>query len=94
MEASTTIYRIAQEALANALRHAEASQIGLSIAFDSDSVSLKVSDDGLGFSDDREGGHGLRNMRQRAERLGGRFHVKSTRGAGTAVEVSLPANPT
>jgi signal transduction histidine kinase len=94
MEASATMYRIAQEALANAFRHAEASHIGMHISFASDSVSLRVSDDGLGFTNDREGGNGLRNMRQRAERLGGRFRVTSEHGAGTAVDVSLPAKAT
>jgi signal transduction histidine kinase len=94
MEASATMYRIAQEALANAFRHAEASHIGIHISFASDSVSLRVSDDGLGFTNDREGGNGLRNMRQRAERLGGHFRVTSEHGAGTAVDVSLPASST
>jgi len=93
IDVSTSIYRIAQEALANSFRHAHASHVRLRVSFTPDSVSLGVSDDGRGFTDGRENGHGLMNMRQRAEALGGSFRVASTTGSGTTVSVDLPLTP-
>jgi len=92
----SSLYRIAQEALANVYRHAEASTIGVRLAFCDDSVSLEVRDNGRGFAigssqPGASGGRGLRNMQQRASELGGRLDLASEPGKGTTVRVDIPA---
>lgn len=89
----SSLYRIAQEALANVYRHAEASAIDITLAFRDDSVSLEVRDNGHGFSVDEAlaGGRGLRNIRQRAGELGGDARIVSAPGQGTSVRVTLPS---
>jgi signal transduction histidine kinase len=88
----TSLYRIAQEALANVYRHAEASAIDITLAFRDDSVSLEVRDNGLGFGVDAASTHGrgLRNIHQRAGELGGDAKIVSAPGRGTSVRVTLP----
>jgi signal transduction histidine kinase len=88
----SSLYRVAQEALANVYRHAEASAIDISLAFYDDSVSLEVRDDGHGFSVDEglASGRGLRNIRQRADELGGDVKITSAPGQGASVRVTLP----
>lgn len=78
------------EALSNAARHAEASSVDVLLAA-GEAVRLVVSDDGRGMSDGVVES-GLSNMRQRAERLGGRCTVTSEPGAGTTIEWSVPAS--
>ncbi len=85
------VYRIAQEALANAVRHAAARTIVVTLAVDSRHLRLVVRDDGCGFdlaapSD----ALGLVSMRERALALGGRFEVASTPGEGTVVQLECP----
>jgi signal transduction histidine kinase len=82
------LYRIAQEAVGNALRHSEASQIGVTVDVGVDRVSVEVVDDGAGFDpDDDLAGHGLRNMRERATEVGAGLTVISSPGAGTTARV-------
>jgi signal transduction histidine kinase len=83
---------IVQEAVFNALRHAAPDTIDVDVAFDTElnSVELTVHDDGCGFAiggqqGPEEGHFGLQGMRERAERLGGRFGVESAPGSGTTV---------
>ncbi|MEW6470898.1 MAG: GAF domain-containing sensor histidine kinase [Actinomycetota bacterium] len=79
-----------REALSNVARHAAASKAGVSVAA-GDEVVLRVRDDGRGLPPDRPGGGlGLRNMASRAERLGGRFSIRSEPGGGTVVEWAVP----
>jgi signal transduction histidine kinase len=90
--AEEELYRIAQEALNNALKHAAPTSVAVRIAADDQGVSLEVSDDGCGFDLDSvgaEGGMGLVSMRERTEKLGGRLDVTSTPGEGTRVCVNL-----
>ena len=83
-------YRIAAEALANAVRHAGARQVDLRASATPDLVTLCVEDDGSGLPDrPRRGGLGLESMRQRAEEIGGRLDLTST-GHGTLVHAELP----
>ncbi|MET9654003.1 sensor histidine kinase [Streptomyces sp. NPDC006460] len=89
------LLRIAQSALANTVRHADASRAEITLSFMDASVTLDVVDDGRGFDPARlspsaEGGFGLPAMRSRARSLGGTFTVESAPGQGTAVAVSLP----
>jgi signal transduction histidine kinase len=87
------LLRIGQEALNNALRHAQAQKIFVELTFDSEQVRLSVQDDGQGFNlqhQDEGGGFGLIGMRQRAERIGGQLTVASQPGRGTEVAIAAP----
>ncbi|WP_285698953.1 sensor histidine kinase [Actinomadura sp. NBRC 104412] len=88
-EIEATLLRIAQEALANARRHAHASRIGVTLSYMDDEVTLDVRDDGRGFSEPG-GGFGLNGMRERAERVLGMLEVESEPGQGTAISARLP----
>lgn len=91
--ADEALLNIAHEAVSNAIRHAEASNIHITLAFDPDGVSLRVQDDGIGFdaSDSRQRGHtfGLRSMRERALAVCAELTVTSKHGEGTAIIVHL-----
>lgn len=92
-EVETTLYRIAQEALTNTARHAQASRVRVSVLRGPDAVTLTVTDDGRGFSSSGilAGQHlGLASMRERASLLNGSVCVESRAGAGTTVQVRLP----
>lgn len=90
---ATALFRVAQEALANAQRHAQASRIDIVLRFHGREARLTVRDNGRGFAvrkvqDDRAEGIGLRNMRERIEGLGGRFAIASCR-FGTRISAAL-----
>ncbi|WP_338701968.1 sensor histidine kinase [Streptomyces sp. Q6] len=88
------LLRIAQSALGNTLRHADAGRVEITLSFMETSVTLDVVDDGRGFDPARavsgDGGFGLPAMRSRVRELGGTFAVESAPGRGTAVAVTLP----
>jgi signal transduction histidine kinase len=86
------VYRVAQEALANAVRHAEARHVGLTLAATDGMLALEVRDDGCGFDRDalRSTALGLVAMEERAVALGGRLQVQSTPRAGTTVRLECP----
>lgn len=88
----TGIYRLAQEALQNVSRHAQARRAVVELAFRPVGIRLVVTDDGVGFDPtavppDR---FGLIGMNERVRLLNGRFHLQSAPGEGTRIEVSLP----
>lgn len=89
------LFRIAQEALTNTLKHAQASQITITVTLDEDVVRLVIADDGIGFNvnerpaPDDEQSWGLLNMRERAEAVGGRCHIESYPGEGTRIIVEV-----
>ena len=88
-----TLWRVAQEALANIERHAAARTVGLELVIESNSARLSIKDDGLGLPPDAEkqhGHYGLRGMRERVEGLGGELTFISNGQGGTRVEVKLP----
>jgi len=88
------VLRLLQEALANSIKHAGARSIAISAQGAGGGVLVQVLDDGAGFDTARpEAGRGLPNMRERARLLGGRLTIESSRGAGTAVRLWLPAQP-
>ena len=89
-EVREALLRIAAEAITNAARHGGADLVRLELE-SGDAVRLRVIDSGRGFDTarGRPGGFGLTSMRERAERVGGHFAIRSTPGAGTEVEVSL-----
>jgi signal transduction histidine kinase len=89
-----TLYRVAQEALANAEKHAKASQIRVTLSYADDLVLLDVVDDGAGFRPGDRGdgtGFGLEAMRQRVRRVAGTLTIESAPGGGTAVSAQVPA---
>lgn len=86
------LYRIAQEALNNSLKHAEASQVVVTIAANEPVVELEVSDDGKGFDlppNGEHGGMGIATMRERAARLGAQLIIDSRIGQGTCVRIRV-----
>ena len=91
------LYRIAQEALQNVVKHADASRVVVQLTARDDVVHLLVSDDGRGFDptaaagdDDARRSYGMVGMRERAELAGGQVTVTSRRGVGTTVEAVVP----
>lgn len=86
------LYRIAQEALNNALQHAAATSVTVRLQRDAEGLELEVEDDGVGFevaaAADR-GGLGLASMRERAQALGSQLDIRSQPGAGTTVKVRV-----
>jgi len=87
----TVLYRVAQEALNNALRHSGASEICVSLALRQRRVVLEVSDHGQGFAADApSGGLGLASMRERAEAVAGTLTIVSAPGEGTLLRLVVP----
>ena len=86
------LYRICQEALANVARHAEARRVDIRLVTTPGQVRLSVEDDGRGFdaSDLPGDRHGLVGINERARMIGGSLDVRSSTGAGTRVEVTVP----
>lgn len=89
--AAIHLYRIAQEAISNAVRHGRASEIALELAASAGAVSLTIRDDGDGIpSEPPGGGLGLHTMRYRARMLGGSLEVAEAAPRGTAVVCTFP----
>jgi signal transduction histidine kinase len=89
------ILMVAREAVYNAVQHAGPTEVRLQVHFEDDKVRLRVLDDGCGFNPEKalraEGEHfGLVGMRERTERLGGRFDIHSSPGTGTELLVEVP----
>jgi signal transduction histidine kinase/DNA-binding LacI/PurR family transcriptional regulator len=86
------LYRIVQEALHNAQKHARARNIDVQILVDERAVTTRIRDDGVGLTPAREGtaGMGLRSMSYRAAQLGARFTVANRAGGGTEIAVEIP----
>jgi two-component system NarL family sensor kinase len=91
------LYRIAQEALHNVVKHAQASAAEVELRCDASQVTLRVTDDGCGFDlgtrPDGGESYGLRSMAERAELVGGRLTVTSRPGLGTSVTATVPVRP-
>lgn len=87
----TTLYRVVQEALHNARKHAAAQRLDLRLESNGTSVTCEVRDDGAGFvPGDSHAGFGVQGMRERVELLGGRLRVQSSPGQGTRVFATIP----
>jgi len=98
-EAELALYRILQKALENVEKHARARHVTVCLR-QRTFIQLAIKDDGIGFDPDRHGvkrkgrgGLGLLSMRERATYVGGDFKIKSSRGAGTEIEVLIPLPP-
>jgi signal transduction histidine kinase len=99
-EVELSLYRIAQEALNNVVKHSKANQVDLRIAFEASEVQMEIVDTGRGFlvpnspAEFAANGHfGLLGMRERADLIGGRLSVQSEVGNGTRLSVQLPLSP-
>ena len=95
-EMETALFRIAQEALTNALKHSSASSVSISLCTLGDELMLQVSDDGQGFSPEsrstraRQRRLGLLGIEERVSAANGTLLVESAKGKGTAIRVRLP----
>jgi len=92
----TDVYRIAREALFNAFQHSQATKIEVELTYTDIQVCLRVRDDGAGIdsqtlNDGKTGHWGLSGMRERAQRIGAQLSIWSNPGAGTEVELTVPA---
>jgi two-component system sensor histidine kinase UhpB len=92
-----TVYRCVQESLTNAIRHAQASQIGVELAEGADTdgnggptLALTIRDDGRGIDPAAVPGFGVRGMQERVQALGGSYKVESARGRGTCIRIAIP----
>jgi two-component system sensor histidine kinase UhpB len=91
------IYRVVQEGLINALRHAQASQVDIAVQCDVRRITATVTDDGVGLAADwaRPGHFGLRGLAERVRQLGGTFTIGNSQGRGVCLTADIPLdNPT
>jgi ligand-binding sensor domain-containing protein/signal transduction histidine kinase len=91
----TNLLRIGQEAINNAVKHARANRIDVTLNFDTRSVRLSIRDDGRGFDSEAQvadGHFGLIGMRERAEQIGAVLTIDSAQERGTQIEVDVPLN--
>jgi signal transduction histidine kinase len=92
LKAKQELYRLAQEALHNIVKHARASSVELRMAWDVGTLLLDIRDDGIGFdaANSFPGHLGLHSMRERMNKLGGTLHIESVPGQGTRILARLP----
>jgi signal transduction histidine kinase len=88
------LFRVVQESLQNALKHSRARTVSVSLRGVTEGLALTIIDDGVGFDVDAAwgGGLGLISVRERVEAIGGTFEIRSSPGAGTRLEVRVPAS--
>ena len=87
------LYRIAQEALNNVVKHAGATQVQVQLKYDEKTVSLEMNDDGKGFEPEaahQSGGFGLQGIRERVQQLGGTLNIESAPRSGTRLRARIP----
>jgi two-component system, NarL family, sensor histidine kinase UhpB len=89
-EVELAVYRIAQGALTNVMRHSDASDVNVSLVCTDDDLVLSVSDNGRGMPEGVRDGGGLAGMRERAMLIGADLQIASSRGGGVIVTLSLP----
>ena len=89
-DTQTLLFRIAQEALHNAVRHAHAQSVLLRLVATAGELQLQVIDDGAGFDPTQAGGSGLGGMRERLRLHGGRLELRSAPGQGTRLRATVP----
>ena len=88
---NTELFHLGQEAIANAIRHAEPTRLAIVIAYQADSLRLTIADNGRGFTMSGELlGFGIRGMRKRASEVGGDLEISSVPGSGTSVSITVP----
>jgi signal transduction histidine kinase len=92
LEVKEALYRVAQEALNNAIKHAHATELDITMVMDENWLILEVRDNGRGFNPEVEypGHFGLISMRERLEHYSGRLEITSAQGQNTLIRASLP----
>lgn len=87
----TQLYRIIQEALNNVRKHAETNEANIHIKFEGDHVKVIIDDDGVGFDVNaiKPENQGLKNMKERTEKIGGQFNITSDKNSGTMIHISF-----
>lgn len=97
MELEICIFRVIQEALNNIIKHSKAKEFTMNLEIDNESISLIISDDGIGFKPTIllgekyiSDGMGILNMQERVERLNGSFHIDSSHNNGTVITIDFP----
>jgi PAS domain S-box-containing protein len=92
---ATHLYRIAQEAVSNAIKHGQAKHVNIRLAATAEAITLTVTDDGSGFAplDQNRRGMGLRIMNYRADLIGAKVAIQKGQDIGTCVICTLPINP-
>jgi len=94
-EIQNELFRIAQEALVNVVKHAQAKSVCITLESQAGRVCLSIKDDGIGLATakrpDQSHGFGMGTMRERAQGIGGRFRVESRPGRGTTIRVEVPS---
>jgi PAS domain S-box-containing protein len=93
-EMQNELFRIAQEALTNVAKHAQATSVWINLTYSAQQVSLKIRDDGVGLamtaSRKSNGTYGLASMRERAQRISGQLQIKRQKSGGTSIHVQVP----
>jgi signal transduction histidine kinase len=93
-EAAIALFRIAQEAFTNILKHSDATTVDIALHIGADTIAMQISDDGKGIPPGRLtaiGSHGMASMRHRARALEGRLDIRSPESGGTTLLVQIPA---
>jgi two-component system, NarL family, sensor histidine kinase UhpB len=93
---STAVFRVLQESLTNIARHAQATEVSVSLVRDDAGITLAIEDDGVGFapsSQRKPNSFGLLGLRERAQLLGGEISIDSAPGKGTRVRLRIPVEP-
>ncbi|MFN3969379.1 ATP-binding protein [Flavobacterium sp.] len=88
-----TLFRMIQEILTNTIKHAEASEITISLTQDEDSINILIEDNGKGFNPktiNKKDGMGLNNIEKKTEQLNGTFNIDSFEGKGTTIIIDIP----
>ncbi len=89
-ELKSTVFKIFQELLANIIKHSKATSVSVTISYEGKELILRVTDDGVGFNPSKaEGGLGLKNIKERAQQVGGRIKIDSNPGKGTVSELKV-----
>ncbi|MFN7026191.1 MAG: sensor histidine kinase, partial [Pseudorhizobium sp.] len=90
---ATALFRIVQEAINNAVRHGQPSEITVCLRDEGTGLTVTVTDNGVGIGSPREqAGHGIDNMRTRSRLIGARFEIGGSAAGGTCVKLMLPHN--
>lgn len=94
-EIALCVFRVAQEALGNAVKHSQAGHVLIELAGGPSGLGMRINDDGKGFDIERmpNGGLGLTSMRERVEAIGGVLEIRTAPGAGTHVRITVPIHP-
>lgn len=94
-EVEDHLFRITQEALSNALRHAKAEMLSITLFKDKHDVHLYIVDNGIGFNIEsrKQGSYGLLTMEERVREMNGVFEIKSSPGEGTSIKIIIPYQP-